>query len=82
MPKKAAVAENHVYKLIDLVGTSDKSLEHAIDTALGRAAKTVKNLRWFEVKHIRGLIEDGKAAYYQVSLQVGFTLDDPKGADS
>jgi len=66
---------DHVYKVIELVGTSAKSIEDAIQTAIGRATKTLKHLRWFEVVQTRGHIENGKIGHYQVTLKVGFTLE-------
>ncbi len=67
---------HHVYKLIELTGSSPNSLEEAIETAIARAAKTVRHMRWFEVVSARGQIEDGKVAHWQVTLKVGFTLED------
>ncbi|PIY39636.1 MAG: hypothetical protein COZ05_18930 [Armatimonadetes bacterium CG_4_10_14_3_um_filter_59_10] len=67
---------NHVYKKLELTGTSATSIEDAINSALARAAKTVRDLRWFEVEEIRGDIEDGKVGHWQVSLKVGFKLDE------
>lgn len=66
----------HVYKVIDIVGSSDASIEDAIAVAVERASKTLKNLRWFEVVQTRGHIEEGRVQHYQVMLKVGFTLDD------
>ena len=66
---------NHVYKTIELTGSSPKGLEEAIRNAIGKAAKTVHNLRWFQVVDTRGEIENGKAAHWQVTMKVGFTLD-------
>jgi flavin-binding protein dodecin len=68
--------QDHVYKVIDLVGTSDKSIEDAVRTAIERASRTMRNLRWFELVETRGHIDKGKVAHYQVMLKVGFTLDD------
>jgi flavin-binding protein dodecin len=65
----------HVYKLIELVGTSGASVSDAIQNAITRAAETVRNIRWFEVVQVRGEIAGGKVAHYQVTLKVGFTLD-------
>ena len=65
---------DHVYKIVDLVGSSPTSIEDAIQTAIGRASQTLRNLRWFEVTETRGHIEDGKVTHYQVTLRVGFTL--------
>ena len=66
---------NHVYKTIELTGSSPKGLEEAIKNAIGKAAKTVHNLRWFQVVDTRGEIENGKVAHWQVTMKVGFTLD-------
>lgn len=66
----------HVYKVIELVGSSEQSVSHAIERAVGRAAETVRNIGWFEVAQVRGHIENGKVKHYQVTLKVGFTLDD------
>ncbi len=68
--------DHHVYKVIELVGSSEKGIEDAVETAITRAAKTVKHLRWFEVVETRGHIEGGKVKHYQVTLKVGFTLED------
>lgn len=67
---------DHVYKITELAGSSSKSLQGAIENAVERAAKTLRNLRWFEVGEIRGELGDGKIAHWQVKLKVGFTLDD------
>ena len=66
---------DHVYKKIELVGSSPSSIEEAVNNALARAAKTVRNMRWFEVVETRGHIVDGKVDHWQVTLQVGFTLE-------
>lgn len=66
----------HVYKVIDIVGSSEKGIEDAIAVAVERASRTLKNLRWFEVVQTRGHIEEGRVQHYQVMLKVGFTLDD------
>ncbi len=67
---------DHVYKIVELVGSSSTSHADAIETAIARAAKTLRHLRWFEVVQMRGEIEDGRIQYYQVTLKAGFTLDD------
>jgi flavin-binding protein dodecin len=67
---------NHVYRIIQIAGSSEKSIEDAIQTAVGRASRTLRQVGWFEVVETRGHVEDGKVAHYQVSLKVGFTLDD------
>ena len=66
---------NHVYKKTEIVGSSKKSIEDAIEGAIARACKTLKNVDWFEVVDTRGHIEDGKVAHYQVTLKIGFRLD-------
>ena len=66
---------DHVYKSIELTGSSQKSLEDAVQTAVAKAAETVRNLRWFEVLSTRGHIADGKVAHWQVTVKIGFTLD-------
>jgi hypothetical protein len=65
----------HVYKKIELTGSSETSLEDAIHNAVGKAAETIHDLRWFEVVDMRGHIEDGRVAHYQVTVKIGFTLD-------
>ncbi len=67
---------DHVYKTIELVGSSTVSPEDAVRTAIARAAETMRNLRWFEVVETRGNIEDGRLAYWQVTLKLGFTLEE------
>jgi flavin-binding protein dodecin len=67
---------DHVYKIIELVGSSEKSIEDAIANAISRAGETLRNLRWFEVTQTRGQIQDGKVHFYQVVLRVGFTMED------
>jgi dodecin len=66
---------SHVYKTIELVGSSTKGFDDAVNTAVERASSTIRNLRWFQVVETRGHIEDGRIAHWQVTLKVGFTLD-------
>jgi flavin-binding protein dodecin len=66
----------HVYKTVELVGSSTRGMEDAVQRAIAKAAKTVRNLRWFEVLDTRGHIEGGKVAHWQVTLKVGFTLEE------
>ncbi len=66
----------HVYKLVDLVGTSPESVTDAIQNAITRASATIRNIRWFEVVQVRGDVSDGKVGHYQVMLKVGFTLEE------
>ena len=67
---------DHVYKIIEIVGSSAKSIEDAIERAVARASETLDELRWFEVVNTRGHVENGKVAHYQVTLRIGFTLRD------
>ena len=67
---------NHTYKKIELVGSSTKSVTDAIESAIARAAKTTRNLDWFEIGEIRGQIKEGKVEHYQVSMMVGFRIED------
>jgi hypothetical protein len=67
---------DHVYKQIELTGSSASSVEDAIRNAVERASKTMKNMRWFEVTDIRGHIEGGNLAHWQVTVKIGFTLED------
>jgi dodecin len=66
---------NHVYKTIELTGSSPRGIDQAVANAIAKASKTVHNLRWFQVIDTRGEIEKGKVAHWQVTLKVGFTLD-------
>jgi dodecin len=66
---------DHVYKKIELVGSSPGSIEEAVANALARAHQTVRNMRWFEVTETRGQIENGRVEHWQVTLRVGFTLE-------
>jgi flavin-binding protein dodecin len=66
---------DHIYKKIELVGSSPVSIEQAIENALEKANSSIRNMRWFEVVETRGHIEEGKVAHYQVTLKIGFTLD-------
>jgi dodecin len=66
----------HVYKSIELTGSSRKGVEDAIQVAVKKASETVRNLRWFQVTDTRGYLEKGKVAYWQVTVKIGFTLED------
>lgn len=66
---------NHVYKKVELVGSSSNSIEEAIENAIEMAGKSLKNLDWFEVVGTRGHISDGKVSHYQVELKVGFRVE-------
>lgn len=67
---------DHVYKIIELTGSSQTTMEDAVSNAVNRAAKTVRQMRWFEVSDIRGHIDGGKVAHWQVTVKIGFTLED------
>ena len=67
---------DHIYKKVELVGTSQTTIEDAVNNALSRAASSVHNMRWFEVVETRGHVDEGKVQYWQVTIKVGFTLDD------
>ena len=66
----------HVYKLLELTGSSAKSSDDAVQNAIAKAAKTMRNMHWFQVTDVRGHLEDGKIAHWQVTLKIGFTLED------
>jgi flavin-binding protein dodecin len=66
---------DHVYKTIELVGSSTRGMDDAVQKAIAKAAETVRNLRWFEVLDTRGHIEAGKVAHWQVTVKLGFTLE-------
>ncbi|MFC7515906.1 dodecin [Herbaspirillum sp. GCM10030257] len=66
----------HTYKLVDLVGSSPISSDEAIQNAIAKASQTIKHLEWFEVTETRGHIVDGKVAHFQVTLKVGFRIED------
>jgi len=68
--------QEHVYKTVEIIGSSEKSVDDAIQKAIARASKTLNHLRWFEVIETRGHIEEGKIQHYQVTMKVGFTLED------
>ena len=68
--------QDHVYKILELVGSSEKGIEDAVQNALTRAAKTVREMKWFEIVQTRGHIENGTVGHYQVTLRVGFTLEE------
>jgi len=67
--------KDKVYKIIELTGTSTKTIEEAVNLALKRAGKTIKNLGWFEIVETRGSIENNQVAHWQVTIKVGFTVE-------
>ena len=66
---------DHIYKKIEIVGSSPNSLQEAVENAVAKAAETVHNMRWFEVVETRGQLAEGKIAHWQVTVKIGFTLD-------
>lgn len=68
--------KDNVYKLIELTGTSAVSIEDAVDNALAKAGKTIRQMRWFTVQETRGVIDNDKVAQWQVTVKVGFTIED------
>jgi flavin-binding protein dodecin len=66
----------HVYKVVEIVGSSEVSVSKAIDRAIAKASETLRNIGWFEVEQMRGHIENGKVKHYQVTLKLGFRLED------
>lgn len=67
---------DHVYKSLELTGSSMNGSDEAIRTAIERASKTIRNIKWFQVIETRGCVEDGKVAHWQVTLKAGFTLEE------
>lgn len=67
---------NHTYRVIEVVGSSTETIDDAIRRAIADAAKTLRNIGWFEVVETRGHVADGKVEHFQVTMKVGFTLDD------
>ena len=67
---------NHTYRVTDIVGTSPQGVDQAIRNGIGRASQTLHNLDWFEVTEVRGQLEEGQIAHWQVTMKVGFRLDE------
>jgi flavin-binding protein dodecin len=78
-PRRAKVLislmSDHIYKKIELVGSSPSGIEDAVNNAISRAGKTIRNMNWFEVVEVRGHLENNKVGHWQVTVKVGFTLD-------
>ncbi|MBW8190903.1 dodecin family protein [Neiella marina] len=74
--RRGEAVSDHTYKLTELVGSSPDGVESAVNNALARASKSIRNMRWFEVKEVRGHIDEGQVAHWQVTIKVGFTLED------
>ncbi|MDB5975861.1 MAG: hypothetical protein JWR07_2621 [Nevskia sp.] len=66
----------HIYKSLELTGSSPKGIEDAVSRAIAKAAKSVHNIKWFEVTQVRGQVEKDKVAHWQVTMKLGFTLED------
>ncbi len=66
----------HVYKIVELVGSSNTTIEAAVQNALTKAADSIRNMRWFEVVETRGYVENAKVAHWQVTLKLGFTVEE------
>ena len=75
-PLEEETVSGHVCKKVELIGSSPNSIDEAIETAISRASKTMRNLDWFEVEQVRGQIVNGEVAHYQVVMKVGFRIDD------
>ncbi len=75
-PGSVAHVEGHIYRVIELVGSSEESIEGAINSAIARAHQTIRHLRWFEIARTSGHIDEGKVRHFQVTLKVGFTMED------
>ncbi|MFF8382553.1 dodecin [Streptomyces kanasensis] len=73
---------HHTYRVTEIVGTSHEGLDAAIGNGIARAAQTLHNLDWFEVTEIRGHLEEGRVAHYQVGMKVGFRLDGPDAGEA
>jgi dodecin len=74
--RKESLMSSRVYKTIDIVGSSSAGVEDAIRGAVAKASETVRELRWFEVKEVRGHIENGEVSHFQVSMRLGFLISD------
>lgn len=70
------IMQDHVYKLLELTGTSSTSSDDAVRIALERASQTVRNINWFQVIEQRGNVSEGKVSHWQVTIKVGFTLEE------
>ncbi len=74
--KETQSMSEHVYKTVEITGSSATGSDDAIRAAISRATKTIRDLRWFEVTETRGEVRDGNVAHWQVTMKIGFTLDD------
>jgi flavin-binding protein dodecin len=69
------MSDDHIYKSVEITGSSTQGVQQAIDNAVAKAAETLRHLEWFEVISSRGHIEDGRISHYQVTLKIGFRLE-------
>ena len=67
---------DHVYKILELTGSSAKDMESAVQNAVAKASKSIRSMQWFEVTETRGHIANGKVAHWQVTVKIGFTLEE------
>lgn len=67
---------NHVYKIIELTGSSNQSIEDAVKNAISKASESVRNMRWFQILETRGQIDKNQVQYWQVTIKIGFTIED------
>jgi flavin-binding protein dodecin len=74
--RKEVLMSNHVYKLIELAGSSNTSIEDAVQNAIAKAGKTMRNIHWFQLIETRGTVIGDKVGQWQVTLKIGFTLED------
>jgi flavin-binding protein dodecin len=68
--------QDHVYKTVDVVGSSSEGITQAIDNAINKASQSLRKMGWFEVEQVRGMIDNDKVGHYQVSIKIGFRLED------
>jgi dodecin len=69
------MSDDHIYKSVEITGSSTKGVQEAIDNAVAKAAETLRHIEWFEVLSSRGNVEEGRIAHYQVTLKIGFRLE-------
>jgi hypothetical protein len=69
------MSDDHIYKSVEITGSSTQGIQQAIDNAVAKAAETLRHIEWFEVITTRGNVEDGRIAHYQVTLKIGFRLE-------
>ena len=74
--------ESHIYKIVEIVGTSPQSVEDAIQRGIARASQSLRNIGWFQVTETRGHVVDGKVIHFQVTIKIGFTLEDSSAEGS